>query len=120
MKTLRFRIAVTWFCFAVIGVAFLLRFSHPLLIAGCCMVVSTVRHFVTPAFPRSARWFERLVYMLLLPTIFFFLLGLAFGFVEPWALVARISFWICLPLLLVFAAYEDAKTWRLERINVVA
>lgn len=50
--------------------------------------------------------------MLLLPVIFFFLLGLAFGFVELWARIARIGLWICLPLLLIFAAYEDAKTWR--------
>jgi hypothetical protein len=120
MRTLRFRIAVTWVCFVVIGVSLLLGISHPLLIAACCLVVSTVRRFVTPAFPRSARRFERLVYMLLLPAIFFFLLGLAFGFVEPWAQVARVGLWICLPLLLVFAAYEDAKTWRLERANLVA
>lgn len=112
MKTLQFRIAVTWLCFALIGVSLLLGFSHPLLIAACCLVVSTVRRFVSPAFPRSPRWFERLVYMLLLPVIFFFLLGLAFGFVDPWARIARIGLWICLPLLLIFAAYEDAKTWR--------
>ena len=119
MKTLRFRIVVTWFCFAVIGVSFLLGFSHPLLIAACCLVVSTVRRFVSPAFPPSPRWFERLVYMLLLPAIFFFILGVWLGFAEPWAQIARIGLWICLPLLLLFAAYEDAKTWRLERSNVV-
>ena len=120
MKTLRFRIAVTWLCFAVIGASWLLGFSHPLLTTACCLIATTVRRFVSPAFPRSPRWFERLVYMLLLPVIFFFLLGLGFGFGEPWAQIARIALWICLPPLLIFGAYEDAKIWRLEPTHVVA
>ena len=114
MKTLRFKIVVTWLCFVVMGVSFLFGFTHPLLIAACCLIVSTARHFVKPAFPRAPRWFERWVYILLLPAIFFFAIGLWFGFVEPWAQVARIGLWIFLPLLLIFSAFEDAKTWRLE------
>ena len=120
VKSLRFRIALTWFGFAIIGSLLLFGFAQPLLIAICCLAISTARRFVKPSFPRSPRWFERLVYMLLLPAIFFFGLGLWFGFSEPWAQVAHIGLWICLPLLLAFAAYQDAKVWKGERVANVA
>jgi len=119
MRTLRFRIVVTWVCLVVIGVSWLFGFAHPLLAAACCLIVSTARSFVRPAFPRAPRWFERLVYVLLLPAIFLFYLGVGLSFGEPWAQIARVVLWICIPLLVAFGVYQDAKAWKLERPNGV-
>jgi hypothetical protein len=114
MKTLRFRIVVKWLCFVVIGVSLLFSRPHPLLAVLYCFVISTVSGFTKPALHRAPRWFERLVYVLSLPAIFFFAVGLWFGFIEPWPQVARIGLWISLPVLLALSAYRDAKIWKLE------
>jgi hypothetical protein len=111
MKSLRFRIVVTWLCFAFIGASLLFGFNNPFLVAICCLLISSARHFASPAFPRAPRLFERIFYLLLLPMIFFFLIGFWFEFAEPWARMGRVALWICLPILLSITAFQDLKTW---------
>jgi len=114
MKTLRFRIIATWLCFAVIAACLLLR-AYPYVVVGCCMLVPTIRRFGPPPFPRAPRWFERLAYLLLVPAISFFFIGIWCGFAEPWVQVAQVFLWVSLPLLFVISVYTDAKNWRAAR-----
>lgn len=115
MASVRFIIAMTWLCFGWVGLSFLFRFSNPLLIALLALIISTIRRFPNSQFPRAPKWFDRIVYVLLFPAVFFYCLGLWCGFAEPWQKYARIGLIILLPPLVVFAAYEDLKAWKAER-----
>jgi len=114
MISLRLRILATWICFAVIAACLLLR-VYPYVVVGFCLLVPSIRRFGPPPFPRAPRWFERLIYLLLVPAVSFFLIGIWGGYAEPWVQVAHVCLWVSLPLLFVLSARLDLKTWKAAR-----
>jgi uncharacterized membrane protein len=115
MSSLRHRIVITWAIFVVMALALWFDVGQPLLVAACALTVSIVRRFQKPHFPRAPIWFERTVYVLIVPTLFFLVMGFLFGFVEPWLTSFHIGTWIIVPILLVLTAHQDFKAWHTEK-----